>query len=121
MNNGRLQIVTRILLSFLALFFFIAGSARFSPAFPQGGNIKGKVVADIPDQRRILAGVVVILSGDRLGDRKLQTVSDTEGQYDFQSLVAGEYLVTIEFSGFKKYEKRLSVQIEATVEHDVLL
>ncbi len=44
-----------------------------------------------------------------------------EGQYDFPNLVAGEYIVTVEFSGFKKYEKKLSVQIEATVEHDILL
>src|SRR5690349_9741347 len=29
---------------------------------PQGGSIKGKVVADIPDQRRVLPGVPVNLS-----------------------------------------------------------
>jgi Carboxypeptidase regulatory-like domain/TonB dependent receptor len=121
MNNGRLQILTRIFSPFLVIFFFNAVAATIFPAFPQTGNIKGKVVADIPDQRRILSGVVVILSGERLGDRKIEAVSDVEGQYDFQSLVAGEYLVTVEFSGFKKYEKRLSVQIEATVEHDILL
>ena len=90
-------------------------------AFAQGGSIKGKVVADIPDQRRILPGLVVMLSGDRLGERKLQSVTDREGQFDFQGLVAGDYVVTVEFSGFKKYERRLSVQIDATVEHDILL
>lgn len=87
----------------------------------QAGSIRGKVVADIPDQRRILPGVIVTLSGERLGEKKLQSVTDLEGQYDFQSLIAGEYVVTVEFSGFKKYEKKLSVQIEATVEHDILL
>src|SRR5689334_11241851 len=95
----------------LALLFF----------FPQGGNIKGKVVADIPDQRRALPGVVVTLSGNRLGDRKLQSVTDSEGQFDFTGLIAGDYTVTVEFTGFKKYEQKLSVQIEATVEHNVLL
>jgi hypothetical protein len=44
-----------------------------------------------------------------------------EGQFDFSGLVAGEYLITVEFSGFKKYEQRLSVQIDATVEQDILL
>lgn len=44
-----------------------------------------------------------------------------EGQYDFPGLIAGEYIVTVEFSGFKKYEKKLSVQIDATVEQDILL
>ena len=87
----------------------------------QGGSIRGKIVADIPDQRRALAGVVVTLSGERLGDRKLETVTDLEGAYSFTGLVAGEYTIAVEFSGFKKYEQKISVQIEATVEHDAML
>ncbi|HKR15223.1 MAG TPA: TonB-dependent receptor, partial [Pyrinomonadaceae bacterium] len=87
----------------------------------QGGSIRGKIVADIPDQRRALAGVVVTLSGERLGDRKLETVTDLEGAYSFTGLVAGEYMIAVEFSGFKKYEQKISVQIEATVEHDAML
>ncbi|HEU4835299.1 MAG TPA: carboxypeptidase regulatory-like domain-containing protein [Pyrinomonadaceae bacterium] len=87
----------------------------------QTGNIRGKVVADIPDQRKPLSGVTVTLSSERLGDKKIQSISDLEGQYDFPGLVAGDYIVTVEFSGFKKYEKKLSVQIEATVEQDILL
>lgn len=87
----------------------------------QGGSVRGKVVADIPDQRKALPGVVVSLSGERLGDRKLQTVTDREGAYDFAGLVAGEYLITVEFSGFKKYERTISVQIDATVEQDLML
>ena len=100
------------------LLLIVAGSAA---GFSQGGSIRGRVVADIPDQRKVLPGVVVTLSGARLGERKLQSISDMEGQFDFQGLVAGEYLVTVEFSGFKKYEQRLSIQIDATVEHDILL
>jgi outer membrane receptor protein involved in Fe transport len=88
---------------------------------PQHGSIKGKVVADIPDQRKVLPGVVVILSGERLGGKKLQSVTDSEGQFDFNDLVAGDYTVAVEFSGFKKYEQKLSVQIEATVEQNILL
>ena len=95
----------------LALFLFT----------PQTGNIKGKVVADIPDQRRVLPGVIVTLSGDRLGDKKLQSITDSEGQFDFSGLIAGDYTVIVELSGFKKYEQKLSVQIEATVEHNILL
>jgi outer membrane receptor for ferrienterochelin and colicin len=95
-------------------------SLRAAPS-NQGGSIRGKVVADIPDQRRSLPGVVVTLSGERLGDRKLQTVSDYEGLFDFAGLIAGEYVVSVDFSGFKKYEQRVSVQIEATVENDILL
>ena len=98
-------------LLFLALLFFT----------PQHGSIKGKVVADIPDQRKALPGVVVTLSGARLGDKRLQSVSDSEGQFEFNDLVAGDYTVAVEFSGFKKYGQKLSVQIEATVEQNILL
>src|SRR6185369_11277997 len=51
----------------------------------------------------------------------LQSVTDSEGQFDFNDLVAGDYTVAVEFSGFKKYEQKLSVQLEATVEHNILL
>lgn len=122
MNKNQHYRITRIFKAVPVIFFLIGIFGLISTtAAAQGGNIRGKVVADIPDQRRILPGVAVTLSGERLGEKKLQSVSDLEGQYDFPSLVAGEYLVTVEFSGFKKYEKKLSVQIEATVEHDILL
>ena len=122
MNKNQHYRITRIFKTVPVTFFLIGILGLISTtAAAQGGNIKGKVVADIPDQRRILPGVAVTLSGERLGEKKLQSVTDLEGQYDFPSLVAGEYLVTVEFSGFKKYEKKLSVQIEATVEHDILL
>ena len=98
------------------LTFFIVAAAS-----PQGGSIRGKVVADIPDQRRTLPGVVVTLSGERLGDNKLQAVTDHEGVYAFPGLVAGDYVLTIEFTGFQKYEQKISVQIDATVELNALL
>ncbi|HEU4713788.1 MAG TPA: carboxypeptidase regulatory-like domain-containing protein [Pyrinomonadaceae bacterium] len=107
----------RITGTLAALFtFFVVASASM-----QGGSVKGKVVADIPDQRRALPGVVVSLSGERLGDRKLQTVTDLDGAYTFAGLVAGEYVLTVEYQGFRKYERTISVQIEATVEQDLML
>jgi hypothetical protein len=71
MNKDQHQILTRILFPFLVIIFLTAGSAPFALGFLQGGSIKGKVVADIPDQRKALPGVPVTLSGDRLGDKKL--------------------------------------------------
>ncbi|HYK21283.1 MAG TPA: carboxypeptidase regulatory-like domain-containing protein, partial [Pyrinomonadaceae bacterium] len=124
MNKKQHYKQTRISLVFLVTLFLAGISATTvgaTAALTQGGSVKGKVVADIPEQRRALSGVVVTLSGERLAEKKLQSVSDVEGQYDFPSLVAGDYTVTVEFSGFKKYEKTLSVQIDATVEHNILL
>jgi len=87
----------------------------------QNGGVKGQVVADIPEKRRPLPGVVVILSGDRLGDKQLQAVSDKEGRYNFTGLTAGDYAVSVELRGFKKYEQKTVVQIEATVDLNILL
>ena len=124
MNKVQHYLITRIFLPALVTLFLMplfAGAPYVFGAAQQGGQIRGKVVADIPSQRKALPGVVVTLSSDRPGDKKLQNVSDMEGQYDFPGLIAGEYILTVEFSGFKKYEKKLSVQIDATVEQDLLL
>ena len=87
----------------------------------QSGNLKGKVVADIPDQRKPLARVVVVLTGNLRAEKKLQVISDDEGIYNFAGLTAGDYQVSVELQGFKKYEQKISIQIEATVELNILL
>src|SRR4029453_18072226 len=87
----------------------------------QSGSIKGKVVADIPDQQKTIPGVTITVSGSVIGDKKIQTLSGEEGAYSFTGLTAGDYLVTVELQGFNKYEQKVSVQIEATVELNILL
>jgi hypothetical protein len=121
MNKNKHYQLTRIFIPFLVTIILASCSGVVWGKMLQTGSIRGKVVADIPDQRKPLSGVTVTLRSDRLGDKKIQSISDMEGQYDFPGLVAGDYIVTVEFSGFKKYEKKLSVQIEATVEQDILL
>lgn len=92
------------------------------PALSQTtGSIKGKVVADIPDQRRVLNGITVSLTSKISGNKKLQSVSDDEGIYVFSGLTAGDYDLSVESQGFERFEQRVSVQIGATVELDLLL
>src|ERR1043165_3625919 len=121
MNKNQHYKLTRIFIPVLVTIILASCSSLVWGKMLQTGSIRGKVVADIPDQRKPLSGVTVTLSSERLGDKKIQTTSDLEGEYDFPGLVAGDYILTVEFSGFKKYEKKLSVQLEATVDHDVLL
>ena len=105
MNKNQHYPLTRIFIPILVTLFLtgflISGPSVFGAAPAQGGRILGRVVADIPDQRKALSGVVVTLSSERSGDKKFQSVSDMEGQYDFPGLIAGEYILTVEFSGFK--------------------
>jgi outer membrane receptor for ferrienterochelin and colicin len=87
----------------------------------QGGRIKGKVVAVTADKREALPGVVVTLSGSLLQTGALQSVSDEEGEYVFGGLVAGDYVVTVELQGFQKYERKVMVPIEASVDLNIML
>jgi hypothetical protein len=104
----------------IAAFAFAVILSASSTAVGQG-IIKGKVVADIPDQRKALTGVVVSATGERLSGKKLQSISDDEGRYSFPGLIAGDYTLSVELSGFKKYEQKISVQIDATIEQDLML
>jgi hypothetical protein len=104
------------------LILCVRGETAFATSLPsQSGSIKGKVVANIPDQQKPIPGVTVTVSGSVIGDKKLQTISDQEGEYSFTGLTAGDYIVTVELKGFDKYEQKVSVQIEATVELNILL
>src|SRR5215213_5799462 len=87
----------------------------------QSGRIKGKVVAVTADKRAALPGVTVSLTGGNLQGRAVETVSDEEGEYVFDGLVAGDYVVTVELQGFEKYEHAVMVPIEASVDLNILL
>jgi hypothetical protein len=117
-SSRRLFPPRRIFLFAACTLLFVLSAASSAAA---QGSIKGKVVADITDQRKALAGVVVTLSGERLSGRKLQSVSDDEGRYSFPGLIAGDYQLSVELTGFQKYELKISVQIDATIEQDLML
>ncbi|HKQ52799.1 MAG TPA: carboxypeptidase regulatory-like domain-containing protein [Pyrinomonadaceae bacterium] len=87
----------------------------------QSGRIKGKVVAVTADKNEALPGVTVSLTGGNLQNRVVETVSDEEGEYVFDGLVAGDYVVTVELQGFEKYEHKVMVPIEASVDLNVML
>src|SRR4051812_140508 len=67
----------------------------------QAGRIKGKVVAVTADKREALPGVAVTLTGGVLQGRALETASDEGGEYVFDGLVAGDYVVAVELQGFE--------------------
>ncbi|HEY0377932.1 MAG TPA: carboxypeptidase regulatory-like domain-containing protein [Pyrinomonadaceae bacterium] len=92
------------------------------PAYAaQAGRIKGKVVAVTADRREALPGVAVSLTGGLLQGRAVETTSDEEGEYVFDGLVAGDYVVTVELQGFEKYEHKVMVPIEASVDLNIFL
>ncbi len=86
-----------------------------------GGRLKGRIVAVSGDRRERLPGVVAILSGEILGDKKLEAISDDQGEYSFNRLAAGDYKLTVNHPGFEKFEQRVIIPIDATVDLDVML
>jgi outer membrane receptor protein involved in Fe transport len=119
-HNHRSATIRAVALSILLSAIGTVTFARDSLA-SQSGGVKGQVVADIPEKRRPLPGIIVNLSGERLSNKKLQTVSDEEGRYNFTGLTAGDYAVSVELQGFKEFEQKTAVQIDATVELNILL
>src|ERR1044072_8192250 len=90
-------------------------------ALQSSGRVRGTIVAVSGDRRERLPGVLAVLSGPVLGDKKLETISDDQGEYSFNRLAAGDYTLTVIHTGFEKFEQRVSVSIDATIDLDVFL
>ncbi|HKR02168.1 MAG TPA: carboxypeptidase regulatory-like domain-containing protein, partial [Pyrinomonadaceae bacterium] len=106
-----------------SLLIILAGLLPCQAAFavPQSSRIKGRVAAVTADKREPLSGVVVTLKGDALQGRAIESVSDEEGSYVFDGLIAGDYTITVELQGFEKYEQKVMVSIAASVDLNILL
>jgi hypothetical protein len=115
--------MSRLLLSSVLGLVSLAGLAVDAAVFPvqSSGRVRGTIVAVSGDRRERLPGVVVVLSGSVLGDKKLETISDDQGDYSFNRLAAGDYRLTVIHTGFEKFEQRVIVSIDATIDLDVLL
>jgi hypothetical protein len=109
-----------LLTSLLIACCAVAQSATTAAAF-QSGRIKGKIVAVTADKREPLAGVIISLTGGILQNRIRESISDEEGNYIFDGLAAGDYTVSVELRGFEKYEHKVMVPIEASVDLNILL
>ena len=85
------------------------------------GRVRGTIVAVAGDRRERVPGAVAVLTGPVLGDKKLESISDEQGDYSFNRLAAGDYKLTVNHPGFEKFEQRVSLSIDATVDLNVLL
>jgi hypothetical protein len=107
----------------LIVLLLLIVSTNGSITIAQTGNsrIKGRTAVVTPDKRELLTGVPVKLEGKFLQGKSLETISDEEGNYQFNSLIAGDYILTVEFQGFEKFQEKVIVPLEAVVDLDVKL
>src|SRR5687767_2201990 len=117
-RDCRASTLQHILVAALLLASGVDSQATISP---QSGRIKGKIVAVTADKREPIPGVVISLTSVVLSTRELQVTSDEQGDYIFDGLVAGDYVVTVQLRGFEKYERKVMVPIEASVDLNILL
>jgi len=82
----------------------------------QVGRIKGKVLAVTADRREPLAGVLLVLSGEFLPGKVMQTLSDEDGSYSFSDLPPGDYVLSVEVEGFERFVQKVMVPLGAVVE-----
>src|SRR5260370_25726036 len=87
-----------------------------------GQDTRGKVQGVIKDSTQaIVVGAQIVLSNDNTG---VQTVehSSTAGQYLFDFVLPGNYTVTVETPGFRKFvQKNILVQSRGDVTVDAVL
>lgn len=69
----------------------------------QTSGIKGRVI-DASTNEFVIGAPVI------LGDGSIQTITNTTGQYSFDHLQEGTYVLTIEYIGFEKYTTTLALK-----------
>ena len=87
--------------SILVLFVLLAISATVALAQTGTSNISGRVV---DSKEASIPGASVTVTNEATGLSQTQTTNDS-GVYAFASLPVGNYTVTVEQAGFKKFQK----------------
>jgi hypothetical protein len=122
MRQALLFTRARLLLTLLCgLACLPALNAHAATPVQSSGRLKGTIVAVSGARRERIPGVVIILTGSVLGEKKLETISDDQGEYSFNRLAAGDYKLIVNHAGFEKFEQRVIILIDATIDLDVLL
>lgn len=100
------------------LFVFLSLSAVASLAQTSTSRITGRV---IDSKDAVVAGATVTVMNEATGVSQTQTTTDT-GLYAFGSLPVGSYTVTVEQSGFKKFQQTGNVlEVNTPLAVDVVM
>ncbi len=103
MKNIRL-IATTVLVSLLAFLTGSAGDLQGKVSESTGGSIPGATVTVI----------------DQSSGQQRRATADSEGRYLFPNLAGGEYLLEVEFSGFRKFVTELTIH-GATTQRNIVM
>src|SRR5579871_5606804 len=109
--------MSRIAASVLALTLVLFAGVPFASA-QSNGSIKG-VVKD--PSGAILPGATVVLV-NKATQQSVQTITAEAGTYTFAFLTPGDYSLTVEMPGFKKYLRdNLTVNVAQVYQIDAVL
>lgn len=114
---------------FIVLLFLFSLTAN---AQAQGGRIKGTVLIKTADKLQRFPNIKVTLKSPLLPNGMIETIADEEGNYYFNDLIAGDYLLVVKPYPFRiagakatqpieDYEQKISVPLGATVDWNIHL
>src|SRR5712692_959254 len=110
------RLATLLLLSILVIVLCLSG-----PAFAQQGASAGVYGSVLDSQGALIPGAKVTLLHVTTNQARM-AITDAAGEFRFPLLPVGEYRITVEQSGFKKYEQSgLLLQVNDNAKVDVRL
>ena len=89
----------------ISLLFFSAQSVSASDA----GIIKGTVKAEVGGQTNVVAAANLTLTNKSKPDQPIKTVSDAAGDFLFDNLPSGDYILTIEAANLTSVTKEIKL------------
>ena len=106
-----------------ALLFAGFGRSVFAVSFADSGTIKGTVSATANDagnaQSTVIAGARLTLVNKATPDNPLKTVSNAAGDFIFNNLPSGDYVLTIEADGLSSVSKEIKLLSGAILSVDI--
>ncbi len=122
---------TECLVIFCTIVLLLFGQPAVAKARTDAGSVKGVIRALADGQSTLIAGANLTLFNKNTPNQPIKTVSDAAGDFLFDNLPAGDYLLTIEAPGFASVIKDinllsgasllLEIDLTATVNENVTI
>ena len=107
----------------LAVYCFIlvlaSGQMIFASKPGDAGSIKGAVKVATGGQKTLITGAKLTLTNNATPTQPLKTVSNDSGEFLFDNLPAGDYVLTIEADGLATVTKEIKLESGAALALDI--
>jgi Carboxypeptidase regulatory-like domain/TonB dependent receptor len=113
--------MNKLLAVFCFIFVLASGQTIFASNLGDAGSIKGMVKAVADGQTSLITGAKLTLINNATPEKPLKTVSNDAGEFFFDNLPAGEYVLTIESDGLASVTKEIKLESGAALALEINL